>query len=194
MSDGDKRYGSRKVNLGDIIKDKDKKSIFDLIKEEEESAEAAPEKKTEKTEEKDEKVNPVLLTKIEKLIKLLESLPREDPTAEAIRELSQKIDILESRIDALINRIEVAIGAEEPRRLKELSGNVRKIALELEILPTFKEIPISLLAKRAGIGVDEAMAAIKELISKGWEIEVIEKEEKSLGIFSKKETHIVKKF
>ncbi len=194
MGDGDKRYGSRKVDLGDIIKEKDKKSIFDLIKDEEEPDQDVTQEKSEKIESPAISVNPALLRKIEKLINLLESLPQEDPAAEAIRELSRKIDSLESRIDALINRIEVAIGAEEPRRLKELSGNVRKIALELEILPTFKEIPLSLLAKRAGLSVDEAMSAIKELISKGWEIEVIEKEERSLGIFSKKETHIVKKF
>lgn len=211
MVDKKERYGSTKVDLGEIIKKNDKKSFFDLIKKDEDAEKVSPEIKDDKISG-DNKVSEgkkwdkgkisseyirkldALNLKLDNLLKLLNSSSEKDPLVEAIIQLSERVEKMDRRIDAFINRVEITIGVEEPEKFKGISENARKIALELDIIPAYKKIPLGILAKRAGVDEEEAKDAIKALISKGWDIEIIEKNEKTLGIFPKNEVFVLKNF
>ncbi|GBE54641.1 MAG TPA: hypothetical protein ENH28_07480 [Euryarchaeota archaeon] len=211
MVDKKERYGSTKVDLGEIIKKKDKTSFFDLIKKDEDAEKVLPGIKDDKISG-DNKVSEgkigdkgkisseyirkldALNLKMDNLLKLLNSPSEKDPLAEAIIQLSERVEEMEKKIDALTNRVEISIGVEEPEEFKGISENARKIALELDIIPAYKKIPLGILAKRAGIAEEESKDAIKVLISKGLDIEIIEKNEKTLGIFHKNEIFVLKNF
>ncbi len=202
MVDKKERYGSTKVDLGEIIKKKDKTSFFDLIKKDEDAEKVLTELKDDKiSEEKTGDNNreyikklDALNLKVDNLLNLLNSSSDKDPLAEAIIQLSERVEEMDKKIDALTNRVEISIGVEEPEEFKGISENARKIALELDIIPAYKKIPLGILAKRAGVAEEESKDAIKVLISKGLDIEIIEKNEKTLGIFHKNEIFVLKNF
>ena len=76
--------------------------------------------------------------------------------------------------------------------VKNLEGDLRKVALEIEIMPTGEKIPLETLAERVGLDKEHTIEIVRELASKGLNIEIVE-EEKKIGIFSKKTIAIIKR-
>ncbi|RLG57241.1 MAG: hypothetical protein DRN88_02885 [Candidatus Hydrothermarchaeota archaeon] len=171
MDKDKERYGSAKIEIDEVL------GIL---------------KKEKKEEEKEkEKEKEIVIKKIDELISLIKEPPDEDPLYEAIVEISRKLDIVINKLDGVTSRLDSMIVGENPI-VKDLEGDLRKVALEIEIMPTGEKIPLETLAERVGLDKEHTLEIVRELVSKGLNIEIVE-EEKKIGIFSKKTIAIIKR-
>ncbi len=182
MAKDEERYGSAKIEIDEVFgalkkRKKEEKSYFDLL--DEKSTKPAPHEESE------------LIKKIEKLLKILEESQEEDPIYELTSEISRKLDIVINKLDGITSRLDSFIRGENPLTA-ELEGDLKKVALEIEILSPGEKISLETLAERAGLDEKRVLEILKELISRGFNIEIVE-EEKKRSIFSKKKTSIIKR-
>ncbi len=141
---------------------------------------------------------------INKLIKTLKDASGEDPLFDLIKEIARSIIerldqmnenvvLMGRRMENLQSRLDTMLGIEEKSHLKGLEGDLKKVALELELLPVGETISIDVVAGRTGLKKEEIKDAIKGLAGMGWNLEVAEDTEKILGIVSKKVVNIIKR-
>jgi hypothetical protein len=141
---------------------------------------------------------------INKLIKTLKDASREDPLFDLIKEIARSIIerldqmnenvvLMGRHMGNLQSRLDTMLGIEEKSHLKGLEGDLKKVALELELLPVGETISIDVVASRTGLEKEEIRDAIKRLAGMGWNLEVVEDTEKILGIVSKKVVNIIKR-
>ncbi len=185
MAKDEERYGSAKIEIDEVLgalkkRKKEEKSYFDLL--DEKSTKLTPHKKSEESE---------LIKKIEKLLKILEESQEEDPIYELTSEISRKLDIVINKLDGITSRLDSFIRGENPQTA-ELEGDLKKVALEIEILSPGEKISLETLAERAGLDEKRVLEILKELTSRGFNIDIVE-EEKKRSIFSKKKTSIIKR-
>ncbi len=141
---------------------------------------------------------------INKLIKTLKDASREDPLFDLVKEIARSIIerldrmnenvvLMGRRMENLQSRLDTMLGIEEKSHLKGLEGDLKTVALELELLPVGETISIDVVASRTGLKKEEIKDAIKRLAGMGWNLEVVEDTEKILGIVSKKVVNIIKR-
>lgn len=141
---------------------------------------------------------------INQLLNFLKQVPSEDPLVKMVRELSAKVlprmdevnqnlIIILKQLDKISSRLDIILGVEEKPFTKELPRELKKVALELEVLPSGRKLPLEKLAERVDMAPEKALEAVKELTFMGMKLEVVEEHEKQLGIFTKKITSVLKK-
>ncbi len=141
---------------------------------------------------------------INKLIEMLKAASKDDPLFDLVKEtaaniierldrINENVRIMNRYIENLQSRLDTMLGIEEKSYMKGLEGNLKKVALELDLLPVGEKISIDVVAGRTGLKKDEIRDAIKELAGMGWNLEVAEETEKILGIISKKVVNIIKR-
>ncbi len=141
---------------------------------------------------------------INQLLNFLKQVPSEDPLVKMVRELSAKVlprmdevnqnlIIILKQLDKISSRLDIILGVEEKPFTKELPRELKKVALELEVLPSGRKLPLEKLAERVDMAPEKALEAVKELTFMGMKLEVVEEYEKQLGIFTKKITSVLKK-
>ena len=137
-----------------------------------------------------DKVVDVLEDKKEKSYFDLMEEEKKEKINENIKEISTKLDIILKKLDGVISRLDALLIGEKPEHTK-LEPDIKKVALELELLSIGEKISIEKLAERAGMSKERVYEAVKKLIEKGFKYQIIE-EERKVGFISKKKTYIVK--
>ncbi|RLF58879.1 MAG: hypothetical protein DRN25_04710 [Thermoplasmata archaeon] len=137
-----------------------------------------------------DKVVDVLEDKKEKSYFDLMEEEKKEKINENIKEISTKLDIVLKKLDGVISRLDALLIGEKPEHAK-LEPDIKKVALELELLSIGEKISIEKLAERVGMSKERVNEAVKKLIEKGFKYQIIE-EERKVGFISKKKTYIVK--
>ena len=143
--------------------------------------------------------------KLETFLATLQNFTAEDPfleefakfseaVSQKLRELSTELRNQTAAIASLQSRIDTLLGIQENPVLETLEGDLKKLAMEIDILPTNNQIPLEVLARRAGVDKETASEKIQQLIDAGIAIELRETEEKTMGLFPKKTKMVVKRY
>lgn len=136
-----------------------------------------------------------------KFIEILSKAAEDDPLEEAVGSLGKKLDQVNNNtkqitilLGNLQSRLDSMLGIEEKPQFQGLGEETRRVAVEVDMLPSNSRISMTELARRTNMKIDVVEGSIKDMISNSWKIEITDEEIKLMGILSKKKKFVYKNY